>query len=135
MDNRREYLLNQDDIEYLDNAFPGCWESISSRYVLIHHFPVPSGYTVDETTVAINIPPNYPDVALDMAYFFPALLRSDGQTIPATGFNQPIDGESFQRWSRHYRPGTWIPNESNLATHVLAIKDWLERALASQVAV
>lgn len=133
MENRKHIALPPDDTEYLDNAFPGNWESISEGYVLIHHFPVRSGFTTSEVTVAIQIPSNYPTVPLDMAYFYPAILRSDGQTIPATNATQGIDGKTFQRWSRHYVGGTWIPGESNLATHILAIGDWLERALSGGV--
>jgi len=134
MEGRRQIVLSPDDTEYLDNAFPGNWESISEGYVLIDHFPIRPGFTTNEVTAAIQIPSNYPVVPLDMVYFYPAVLRSDGQTIPATEATQGIDGKVFQRWSRHYRPGTWIPGESNLATHVLAIGDWLERALSGKVA-
>ena len=133
MENRKQIVLSSDDTEYLDNAFPGNWESISEGYVLIHHFPICSGFTVREVTAAIQIPSNYPVVPLDMVYFNPPVLRSDGQTIPATNATQGIDGKTFQRWSRHYVRGTWIPGENNLATHVLAISDWLERALVGGV--
>lgn len=133
MENRRHIVLPPDDAEYLDNAFPGNWESIADGYVLIHHFPIRSGFTVSEVTAAIQIPTNYPAVPLDMVYFCPAVLRSDGQAIPATNATQGIDGKAFQRWSRHYKCGTWIPGESNLATHILAIGDWLDRALSGEV--
>ena len=129
---RHEFPLSADDTEYMDNTFPG-WEAVSEGYILIPHFPLPGGYTVAETTVAIQIPPGYPATPLDMVYFYPAVLRADGVGIPATEALQPIDGNMFQRWSRHYRPETWMPNEDNLATHILAIGGWLEAALESQV--
>ena len=133
MAGRRELPLSPDDTQYLDNALPGKWESITEGYVLIHGFPLPAGYTMDAVTAAIQIPCNYPAVPLDMVYFSPAALRGDEKVIPATDATQVIDGQVFQRWSRHYTSGTWIPDESNLATHVMAIKDWLDRALESQV--
>lgn len=73
MENRRHIVLSPDDIEYLDNAFPGNWESISEGYVLIHHFPIRPGFTASEVTAAIQIPSNYPVVPLDMVFF---ILRS-----------------------------------------------------------
>lgn len=129
---RREFLLSADDTEYLDNAFPE-WEAIAGRWILIHKFPIRSGFTVQSATAAIQIPAGYPATKLDMVYFYPAVLRADGRPIGATGWNQPIDGKLFQRWSRHYRLGEWQPNEDNIATHVMAIRDWLDRAAPNEV--
>lgn len=131
---RRKFLLSSDDKEYLDNAFPE-WEAIDGRWILIHNFPIRTGFTVQTTTAAIQIPAGYPATRLDMVYFYPAVLRADGQPIRATGCTVTIDGKPFQRWSRHYRPGEWQANEDNIATHVMAISDWLDRAAPSEVAV
>lgn len=129
---RRQFLLSADDTEYLNNAFPG-WETIDGRWVLLHNFPIRPGFTIQSTTAAIQIPTTYPATRLDMVYFYPAVLREDGVAIGATGYTQTIDGKPFQRWSRHYRPGAWQPNEDNLATHVMAINDWLDRAAPYEV--
>lgn len=129
---RRKFFMNSDDTEYLDNTFPG-WETIDGNWLLLHHFPIRTGFTVQEASVAILIHSAYPAAALDMAYFYPAIHRTDGKTIPATNCAVSIDGKTFQRWSRHYRPGTWVPNESNIATHVMAIKDWLDRSAPDEV--
>lgn len=129
---RHQFLLSSDDTEYLDNTFPG-WEAIEGRWVLLHSFPIRPGFNVKSVTAAIHIPPAYPATQLDMVYFYPAVLREDGEVIGATSYTQTIDGKPFQRWSRHYRPGTWQPNEDNLATHVMAISDWLNRAAPSEV--
>lgn len=135
MEHRREFELIPNDEEYLNNTFND-WESLASgRWVLIHEFPVPAGFTVDKTTAAIELSPAYPIAPLDMVYFYPPILRADGRTIPCTQVTQLIDGKEFQRWSRHYLPGTWHPNEDDLATHVMAIGDWLVRAISDQVAV
>lgn len=55
---RRDYILPPDDTEYLNNTFPG-WESIEGGWVLIPNYPLPAGFTVAHTTVAIQIPPAY----------------------------------------------------------------------------
>ena len=131
---RRKFLLSSDDAEYLDNAFPE-WEAIDGRWILLHNFPVRPGFTVQRVTAAIQIPSGYPQTRLDMVYFHPAVLRADGQPIRATECTVPIDGKPFQRWSRHYRSGEWQPNEDSVATHVMAIKDWLDRAAPIEVNV
>ena len=125
---RRDYILPPDDTEYLNNTFPG-WESIEGGWVLIPNYPLPAGFTVAHTTVAIQIPPAYPEGQLDMAYFYPSVLRADGKYIPNTDVMQTIDGKAFQRWSRHYLSGSWRPNIDNIATHLLAVDGWFERAL------
>lgn len=131
---RHKFLLSSDDTEYLNNTFPG-WEAIEGRWILLHNFPVRPGFTIRSTTAAIQIPSTYPSTQLDMVYFHPAVLREDGMVIGATEYTQAIDGKPFQRWSRHYRPDTWQPDEDNIATHVLAINDWLDRAAPNEVAV
>ena len=124
-ESRHQFMLSADDTEYLDNTFPG-WEAIEGNWILIHNFPIRPGFTIQSVTAAIQIPATYPETKLDMVYFYPPVLRSDGVSIGATQCIQTIDGKPFQRWSRHYRPGTWQPNEDNLATHVMAIRDWLD---------
>lgn len=130
---RRQFRLNDDDNEYLDHAFPD-WESLTNgNWILLHNFHIPKGFTVRSATVAIQIPTNYPSDAPDMAYFYPAIARCDGVAIRATEATQIIDGQVFQRWSRHYQQGTWHSDEDNLAVHVMAINDWLDRALPCEV--
>lgn len=126
---RRQISMLTSDEEYLDGAFPQ-WESlVDGNWVLLHGFLIPEGYKVRTATVAIKIPGGYPTTAPDMAYFNPPIERNDGAIIPATQVMENIDGINYQRWSRHYRPGTWHPDEDGIAVHVMAINDWLERAL------
>lgn len=126
-ESRHMFPLSADDTEYLDNAFPD-WEAIEGGWILLPNFPLPSGFTVSSTMAAIQIPPLYPASPLDMVYFNPSVLRSDGHPITATNCTQMIDGKPFQRWSRHYQPNEWQPSEDSIATHVMAIKGWLENA-------
>ena len=128
---RRCFCVSTDDAEYLENAFPN-WEAIDGRWILLPDFMVCPGYTVQTATVAIHIPTSYPITRLDMAYFSPPIVRTDGKTIPATNCFQMIDGKQFQRWSRHYQPNSWKPDEDCIATHVMAIQDWLLRAAPTE---
>lgn len=129
---RRHFALPEADEEFL-NSLGLPWETLLEsgvRWVFIYNFPVPSGYNHTTVTVAIRIMPGYPDAQLDMAYFFPALARADGKHIGAlTPF--PLDGKSFQQWSRH-RTGTnpWRPGVDDLSTHLMLVEDWLKREFA-----
>lgn len=126
---RRQFDLLREDVNFLEEySLP--WETIvdGSPWVLIHDFPTHDGYNHAKVTAAIRLETGYPHAALDMVYFFPALARKDGKPIGATQATQPIDGKSFQRWSRHRTAeNPWKPGEDHLGSHVGLIEDWLER--------
>ena len=72
---RREFNLPEDDEGSL-NALGLPWETIKDGtrlWVILNDFPVSGGFTVEKSSVAIEIPPNYPSAGLDMAYFLPHL--------------------------------------------------------------
>jgi hypothetical protein len=126
---RRDFDLLPEDEKFLaEYGLP--WETVvdGSRWVLIHDFPTHEGYNHARVTAAIRLETGYPQAALDMVYFYPALSRKDGKPIGATQATQQIAGKVYQRWSRH-RTGDnpWIPGRDNLGTHVILIEDWLER--------
>lgn len=130
---RREFVLPPTDVLHLDSlGLP--WETIGSpqrggAHVLVHQFPVPTGFTVATTTVALRIEPMYPDVQIDMAYFKPGLSRSDGRPMH-TITTESIDGQTFQRWSRHRTSeNPWRPGIDCLATHLGQVEHWLANEL------
>lgn len=126
---RREFNLLPEDLEFLEShGLP--WETINSKgqWVLLHDFPTHDGYNHSKVTVAIRLETGYPQSQLDMAYFFPKLARKDGKAIGQTQANQVIDGQEYQRWSRHRTPvNPWIAGEDNLGSHIFLVEDWLER--------
>lgn len=126
---RRQFDLPPEDQKFLDDyGLP--WETVvdGSQWVLIHDFPTHEGYNHTTTTAAIRIETGYPMTELNMVYFFPALARKDSRAIGATEASQQIDGQTYQRWSRH-RTGDnpWKPGQDNLGTHIILIEDWLQR--------
>jgi len=126
MELRRQFDLLPEDEEFLDH-YGLHWETIidGSQWVLIHDFQVPDGYNHASVTVAIRMETGYPDTALD---FFPILARKDGKQIPATDAKQAIDGQTFQRWSRHRTPlNPWKFGFDNIGTHIILVEDWLDR--------
>lgn len=98
------------------------------RWLLLHDVPLPPGYVVTQTTLAIEMPTAYPMAELDMFYCRPALERCDGKPIPQTQVTEHIQGEAYQRWSRH-RGGSspWRPGADNVITHLALIEASLLR--------
>ncbi|MGE0490087.1 MAG: E2/UBC family protein [Vulcanimicrobiota bacterium] len=128
---RRQFDLLPNDETFLnDYGLP--WESVldGSRWVLIHDFPLPPGYTVRKATAAIRIETGYPNVELNMVYFHPRIAREDQQRIGATDAQQVIESKTYQRWSRHRsKQNPWRIGFDSLETHIILVEDWLEREL------
>lgn len=128
---RKEFALPEEDTEYLESTGLE-WECINDgrhKWLLVHSFPVPDGYNVNEVSVALRIDPGYPISQIDMAYLFPALILTNGKNIAALA-SQPIDGRIWQRWSRH-RTGQnpWRSGIDNISTHLQLVTHWFEREL------
>lgn len=125
---RRDFSLPEEDEDYLDSLnLP--WESVQdgdAQWVLIHGYPLPTGYNVQNALLGVRITPNYPGAQLDMLYFSPVLARTDGIAIGAVS-SVVIAGIAFQQWSRH-RTGSnpWRPGIDNLSTHVPLSEMWLK---------
>jgi hypothetical protein len=133
---RREFQLPPEDLEYLE-ASGYAWEAIvvgNVKWLLIHAYPIPHGYNVSTATVALRLPPAYPDEQIDMVYFSPAIALTSGRGIGALSIQQ-IEGKNFQQWSRH-RTGTnpWRIGLDNIGSHMLQVKSWLDRELQKQAA-
>jgi hypothetical protein len=95
--------------------------------VIIHDYPIAAGYNQNKVSVAIKIPTGYPRAPLDMAYFYPAIQRMDGESINATCVQQ-IDGKQFQRWSRHRTAlNPWREGVDDLSTHLSLVTFWFEQ--------
>lgn len=126
---RRHFALTEDDEAHLD-ARGRPWETIVSqgeRWLLVHEFPVPTGYNHVVVTVAVHIVGGYPTTPLDMVYVDPSLARTDGRAIGAlTSAN--VDGRAFQRWSRHRtHANPWRPGVDDIAAHLNLVEEWLAR--------
>jgi hypothetical protein len=127
---RRQFQLPAVDQEFLD-ARRKPWEAVMEalvRWVIIEEFTVPAGYNYGLVSVALRIEPSYPDVQIDMAYFLPHLARADGKPIQALS-PHPLDGKSWQRWSRHRGSDGWRPGIDNIETHLLYVTAFLEAEL------
>jgi hypothetical protein len=125
---RRDFSLLEEDEEYL-NSLGLDWEALksgNSQWIVVYGYPIPSGYNFNNVTVAVLIAANYPTAQLDMLYYFPALARKDGVSIPNLS-EYMLDGKKFQAWSRH-RTGqnSWRVGIDCLATHIPLTDLWLK---------
>ncbi|GAB3261489.1 multiubiquitin domain-containing protein [Chitinimonas naiadis] len=129
---RREFSLLEEDELYLD-ALGLPWDTaIESglRRVVIHNWPIPVGYNNRFVSVNVQLPAGYPDTQIDMAYFYPPLIRADGQVIGALS-PDPFDGKEWQRWSRHRTASSaWRMGIDCLETHMALVTDWLAAELS-----
>ncbi len=128
---RRDFKLPQEDREFLDTrGFQ--WETIlngNEQWLVLHDFPIPGGYNVEEVIAAVLIVAGYPDSPLDMIYFYPHLARLDNRSIPNLS-PRMIDGKNFQQWSRH-RTGEnpWRPGDDCISTHLSLVTHYLKNEL------
>lgn len=124
----RDFALLDIDESYLDGLGLH-WETRNSdghRWLIINDYPVPAGYTAITTTLALMIPPTYPQSEIDMFYAYPPLKRAAGGAIPATEAVQSIGGLPFQRWSRHRGSVVpWNPQRDNVVTHLALVESAL----------
>lgn len=126
---RRQFDLNEEDILYLDSQEYN-WETLNEnnmQWLIIYDFPVSNGYNCEKVVAAIKIETGYPRTPLDMAYFYPELIRKDMLPINAT-CPQNIDGKQFQRWSRHRTPqNPWRVGIDDISTHLLMVSNWFKQ--------
>ena len=124
-----DFQLPEEDVNFLD-VLGLTWETVNDQgmqWVIIHGYPVAPGYNHQKVSVSIKIETGYPRSPLDMAYFYPALQRLDGNTINAI-CGQIIDGVQYQRWSRHRTPqNPWREGVDDLSTHMTLVSFWFEQ--------
>lgn len=124
-----EFRLPAADEQYLASLnLP--WETrlhANNRWLLLHDWRLPTGYTQGTVTLALRIPANYADCQIDMVYFRVPINRLDGRSIGALTL-QPVCGEMWQQWSRHRtQQNPWRPGIDDLASHLALVDDWLRR--------
>lgn len=124
---RRTFALPEADEEFLDANYPA-WETITdgaTPWLILNGFPILGGYNHTRVRAAFRIPSGHPNAPLDMVYFSPALVRTNGRPIHTIA-QQTIAGQVWQRWSRHY---PWRAGVDDLMTHIERVKAWLEAEL------
>lgn len=121
---RRAFSLLAEDVEYLDRLGLG-WETVveeQRRWLLVHDYPLPPGFTVGTSDIALEIPPTYPQAQIYGFFAFPPLALANARVIPSTQLSGVINGKPFVGWSR-YRPGQpWDPDTDNVVTQFALVE-------------
>lgn len=134
---RRMFSLLEVDERFLD-GLELHWETVvdnassskSRRWLLIRNYPVPGGFTVEHTLLALEIPLTYPGAQIDMFYTSPPLALKTGRPIDRTQVSASILGTAFNGWSRHRGPlSQWNPDSDNVMTQLALV----ESAMAKEV--
>jgi len=125
---RRQFQLPPEDEAFL-NGLGLAWETVvvaNQHWVLVYGEKIPAGYNCAEADVAILIAPAYPPGPLDMAYFYPPLVRANGVAPQRSEGRVAIDNKSWQGWSRHRtNDNPWVAGEDNLESHYFYMRAWL----------
>ncbi len=108
------------------------WETVrlsTGRWLVIHDYPVPEGFTVRRTLLALEIPSTYPGAQIYGFYAYPPLALAGGRVIECTQLRGTLLGVEFHGWSRNRGTAPWNPAADNVATQ-LALAD---AAMAKEV--
>lgn len=110
------------------------WETVADgqrRFLLIHNYPVPAGYNVDRVVLALEIPPDYPGVAVYGFFTCPPLRRTSGHLIPNPRPDAEIRGQLYSGWSRYRSPLQWDANIDNVVTQLVLVETSLAREVGA----
>lgn len=129
---RREFALLDADEAHL-NRLGLRWETLvekKRRWLLIHEYPLPAGYTVERTKLALEIPPNYPGAQIYGFFAYPPLALANKRVIESTQLRGVLLGVEFHGWSRHRGPAApWNPAVDNVVSQLTLV----DAALAKEV--
>ena len=108
------------------------WETVveqNRRWLVIHDYPVPEGYTVKCAILALEIPPTYPGAQIYGFFAFPPLALASGRTVASTQMRGIIFGKEFHGWSRNRGAIPWNPAIDKVATQLALV----EAALSKEI--
>lgn len=109
------------------------WETIieaNRRWLLLHEYPLPSGYTVTHSKLALEIPPTYPGAQIYGFYVYPPLALACGRVIEKTQLRGVLLGVEYHGWSRNRGPAApWNPATDNVVTQLALV----DAALAKEI--
>lgn len=127
---RHDFSLLDADEDYL-TGLSLRWSTVvdnGRRWLILEAYPVPLGYTVNTTKLALEIPPTYPGAQIDMFYVYPPLALASSREIPSTQVRAMIEGVEFHGWSRHRGPGSeWKIGVDNVITHMALVESALQK--------
>lgn len=122
-------MLPAPDADYLSERRVGYSASQEGGMIciVVPNWKLPPGFNVQQADLLLRLPMGYPDLPPDMWWFDPAVLRDDGQEIPATQATEYHLGKRWQRWSRHLSPEQWRSGVDGLGSFFTLIQQELAR--------
>jgi hypothetical protein len=103
------------------------WETVietdGRRWLLVHNYPLPEGFTAKLTLLALEVPLTYPQAALYGFYAFPPLALKSGGGIPNTQLRGTIRGQAFHGWSRNRGAVAWNSAKDNVVTQLTLVDE------------
>lgn len=129
-------MLPATDTQYLDAS--GLCYSVAMdsgmQCVIFPGFVLPHGFNRPAADLLLRLHPGYPDVPPDMWWFDPTIARADGRVIAATNLIERYLGRSWQRWSRHLRPGQWRSGIDGIENYIAIVRSELNRSVVGLAA-
>lgn len=113
--------VDEQHLNQLGYRWETCLNGQDRRWLVIHDFKLPEGYTPRTARLALEVPPGYPNAQIDMFYFYPAVSLTSGAAIPSVQVVATIDDVIFQGWSRHRTPTPWDPVTDNVITQLALV--------------
>lgn len=123
-------MLPSVDREYLRKRFPRFSVALEEQMicVVLPGFPLPSGLQIERSDLLLRLSPGYPDIAPDMWWFDPPVLRGDGRPFPQTQVEEAHLGRKWQRWSRHFDGAQWRPGVDSLESYLALVRSEFSEA-------
>lgn len=84
--------------------------------VIIHEYPVPDGFSKQETNLLIRAQQSYPNSKLDMFWSDVDLVLENGAVPASADQLENYGGKQWRRFSWH--PKSWNPGRDNLRTYL-----------------
>ena len=122
-------MLPSVDREYLRKRFPRFSETVEEQMicVVLPGFPLPPGLQIERSDLLLRLSQGYPDIAPDMWWFDPPVLRGDGRSFPQTQVQEEHLSRNWQRWSRHFEGTQWRPGVDSLESYLALISSELSK--------
>lgn len=120
---RRDFVLSAPDESHL-NRLGLRWETVlegGRRFVCIHDYPAPPGFTLQRFLLALEMQPSYPQSAIYGFFSFPALALASGRAIPNVSQGATIYGQHVTGWSRQRIAPPWDPAVDCIQTHLMTV--------------
>lgn len=117
-------LVDPDEVgfpQFHELAKSGGW-----TWLMIENYPLPACYAPAAVTLLIQLPPQFPDAAPDMFWVSPTVRTTSGVVPHGTG-EVNLEGQAWQQFSWHLKPGAWQPGISSLRDYLRCVRARFEK--------